>query len=96
MYKYEMTEYLKRVERHLKTEGKTLVVRDRASVNGTTTKYADEFYSVCEFSSLLLHNCDSTDDVQFIIYDNKIVVDVPESGWVKGEVVGILIVGEGN
>jgi hypothetical protein len=43
-----------------------------------------------------LHNCDSTDDVQFIIYDNKIVVDVPESGWVKGEVVGILIVGEGN
>jgi hypothetical protein len=96
MYKYELSEYLKRVERHLKTEGKGLVIRDRASLNGSATKYADEFYSVEEFNSLLLHECDSTDDVQFIIYDNKIVVDVPEGGWEKGEAVGLLIVGEGN
>lgn len=96
MYKYELSEYLKRVERHLKTEGKGLVIRDRASLNGNATKYADEFYSVEEFNSLLLHECDSTDDVQFIIYDNKIVVDVPEGGWEKGEAVGLLIVGEGN
>lgn len=96
MYKYELSEYLKRVERHLKTEGKSLVIRDRASLNGNATKYADEFYSVEEFNSLLLHECDSTDDVQFIIYDNKIVVDVPEGGWEKGEAVGLLIVGEGN
>lgn len=96
MYKYALSEYLKRVERHLKTEGKSLVIRDRASLNGTATKYADEFYSVEEFNSLLLHDCDSTDDVQFIIYDNKIVVDVPEGGWKKGEAVGLLIVGEGN
>ena len=96
MYKYELSEYLKRVERHLKTEGKSLVIRDRASLNGNATKYADEFYSVEEFNSLLLHDCDSTDDVQFIIYVNKIVVDVPEGGWEKGEAVGLLIVGEGN
>lgn len=96
MYKYELTEYLKRVERHLKTEDKTLVIRDRASLNGTATKYADEFYGVWEFNNLLLTDCDSVDDVQFIIYDNKIVVDVPEGGWEKGEVVGLLIVGEGN
>lgn len=96
MYKYELTEYLKRVERHLKTEGKTLVIRDRASLNGTATKYADEFYGVWEFNNLLLTDCDSVDDVQFIIYDNKIVVDVAEGGWQKGEVVGLLIVGEGN
>ena len=96
MYKYELSEYLKRVERHLKTEGKSLVISDRASLNGNATKYADEFYSVEEFNSLLLHDCDSTDDVQFIIYDNKIVVDVPEGGWEKGEAVGLLIVGEGN
>ena len=96
MYKYELSEYLKRVERHLKIEGKSLVIRDRASLSGNATKYADEFYSVEEFNSLLLHDCDSTDDVQFIIYDNKIVVDVPEGGWEKGEAVGLLIVGEGN
>lgn len=90
MDKHKLTEYLKKIWHHLTAEGKNLLVElPNASV------YGDEKFNVPEFCRLLLRELESLDDIEFIIYDNKIVVSV-EDGWKKGEVVGTLVVVEGN
>ena len=90
MNKHELTNYLKKILNHLTAEGKNLLIE-----LPIPSVYGAERFNVAEFCRLLLREAESLDDIEFIIYDNKIVVSV-EDGWKKGEVVGLLIVGEGN
>ena len=94
MYKYEMTEYLKKIWSHLTAEGKNLLIEWPYNPNDVSV-YGVEHFNVPEFCRLLLREAESLDDIEFIIYNNKIVVSV-EDGWKKGEVVGTLVVVEGN
>lgn len=94
MDKHELTKYLKKIFNHLIDEGKSLLIELPYNPNDVSVYGVDRF-NVAEFCRLLLREAESLDDIEFIIYDNKIVVSV-EDGWKKGEVVGTLIVGEGN